>query len=187
MTFSRDLTSESLKKLLRSFSDDNAAAGAAYTKLRDSLVRFFALKGDINPGEAADETLDRVALKFSQNTEIADSTKYSFGVARLIFLERLKEAKKEEIAAKVFYTDRISLKPDKEIDEFSTLRECFNQLNVEEKTVLELYFADLPPAALCEQRKNLTIRHNITLNNLRLKVFRLRERLEKCVKNKKYK
>ena len=180
----KNITSESFNQLLKAISSDKLEAGVAYTKLRDSLVRFFQLKGDFAPDEAADETLDRVAIKFSQNTEIDDLTKYSFGVARFIFLERLKLANKEKIAAEGFYKDKISLKTEEESDGFSPLRECFERLDNEEKNILQTYFADIPHSKLIEQREQFSVKNDISVNNLRLKIFRLRQRLENCVKAK---
>jgi hypothetical protein len=184
MAFSPDLTPEILNKLLDSLSKDKTVAGIAYTKLRNSLIRFFDVKGDSTPEDSADITLDRVAMKISQNVEIPDVTKYSFGVARFVFLERLRLAKKDKIAAEGFYADKISTKTEPEPDNFQPLRECFNNLEDNEKQILREYFADIPASKLFEQRKELQIKYNISLNSLRVKVFRLRERLENCVKNK---
>jgi hypothetical protein len=184
MSFSPDLTPEILNKLLEALSKDKAAAGLAYTKLRNSLIRFFQIKGDSDPDDSADVTLDRVAVKISQNVEIPDVTKYSFGVARFVFLERIKLARKDKIAAEGFYADKTLTKIEPESDDFLPFRECFNNLTDDEKQILREYFADVPASKLFEQRKNLQIKYNISLNSLRVKVFRLRERLENCVKNK---
>ena len=180
----KNITPESFSRLLTAFSSNQMEAGIAYTKLRDSLVRFFQLKSDFAPDEAADVTLDRVTVKFSQNAEIDDLTKYSFGVARFIFLERLRIANKEKIAAEGFHKDKISPKPEAESDEILPLRECFERLGSEEKNILQTYFADIPHSKLMEQREQFCIKNNISLNNLRLKIFRLRHRLENCVKAK---
>jgi DNA-directed RNA polymerase specialized sigma24 family protein len=184
MAFSPKITSEALNQLLAALSDDKVAAGFAYTKLRESLIRFFQIKGDSDPDDSADETLDRVALKISQNTEIPDLTKFSFGVARFVFLERIKLDQKQRIAAKGFYADKISIKPEVETDDFSPLRECFNHLADDEKQILQEYFADIPHLELFEQRKKMQIKYDIGLSSLRVKIFRLRERLENCLKEK---
>lgn len=185
MAFGHNLTSKNLTKLLAAFSDNRATAGVAYTKLRDSLVRFFRLKGDFDPDDAADETLDRVASKISQNIPIPDLTKFSFGIARFVFLERIKNNGKEQIAAQGFYGDKLLSMPEVEKnDDFSPLRECFNRLTDNEKQVLQDYFADLPHPNLLEHRKKIQMKYNISLSGLRVKIFRLRERLENCLKEK---
>ena len=180
----KNITSESFDRLLDAFSSDKTEAGLAYSKLRDSLVRFFEIKGDFAPNEAADATIDRVVLKLSQIREIDDLTKYSFAVARFIFLERLRLSNNERIAAEGFYADKINLKTEIEDDEFAPLRECFEKLDEDEKNILEKYFADVPHSKLIENRGEICIENNISANHLRLKVFRLRKTLHNCVKKK---
>ena len=148
------------------------------------MVRYFQIKGDFDADEAADATLDRVAVKLSQNNKVEDLTKYSFGVARFIFLERLRTAEKDKIAQAEFYSQQTSGKTDEQTDDLSLFRECFDSLTDEEKEILKNYFADLPFADLTAYRENLSLKHNVSLNNMRLKVFRLRHRLENCLKDK---
>jgi hypothetical protein len=184
MAFTPILTAEALNQLLAALSKNQVAAVAAYTKLRESLIRFFQIKGDSDPEESADVTLDRVALKLSQNIEIPDLTKFSFGVARLVFLERIKIEKKNKIAAAGFYADKLLPKPAAEANDFSSLRECFNHLADAEKQLLREYYIDISPKDLFARRKQLQHDYDISLSGLRVKVFRLRERLENCLKEK---
>ena len=181
----KHLTSESLNLLLAEFSEDERQAAVAYTTLRDSLVRFFALKGDSEPEAAADETLDRTALKVAANTPIDDITKYSFGVARLIFLERLRLAQKEKRAAEDFYTGKEVVLIDTETDDFKFFRECFDRLPTVEKTFLQSYFTDAPYQKIIETRRRLTVEAGVSINQIRVKVSRLRKRLENCVQIKR--
>lgn len=176
----------SLQKLLEICSSNQDEAGVAYNELRNSLVRFFQIKGDSDPDEAADLTLDRVALKISKDTPIENLTSFCFGVARFIFLERLRQTKKLNGAADEFYRNRDLSQFAGETDdgEFSVFRECFEKLTSAEKLFLRDYFADMSSSELDKHRRQLSLENDITLNNLRLKVFRLRQRLENCVKNK---
>ena len=174
------MTEESLKILLENLSSNMDEAAVGYTNLRNSLVRFFQLKGDADADEAADATLDRVALKLSQNTEIDNLTKYSFGVARLILLERLRITAKNKKAHDGFYDKNIR----DEAADYSIYRECFGKLEQSEKEILKNYFAEMQSSALIIYREKLSVKYGISLNNLRLKVFRLRKRLDDCLKQK---
>ncbi len=186
----KNLTSHALNSLLARFSEDERQSAAHYTALRDALVRFFELKGDAEPETAADETLDRTAAKVAANTPIDDVKKYSFGVARLIFLERLRFSKKERLAAEDFYergkTSAANV-ANADTDDFHLLRECFESLPTAERVFLGDYFADLPAAALTEQRRRLTVEKEISLNQMRVKVSRLRKRLDRCVRARRKK
>lgn len=183
-----DINNESFEYFLQSLSTNETEAGVAYTKLRDSLVRFFQLKGDAEPETAADETIDRVALKFSQNSKIDNLTKYSFGVARLVFLERLRRNQKEKNSHDGFYANKALFSADTiENDEFLFYRECFQSLPEPDRRFLERYFMELPNAQQNENRKKMIDEFGVSVNNLRLKIFRLRKRLNKCLQKKRKK
>ena len=181
----KNLNSKSYSLLLETFSSDEKVAAFAYAKLRDSLIRFFQIKGDDAPDEAADETLDRVAAKLSEAVLIEDLTKYSFGVARLVFLENLRKAQKQKKAFEDFRLSNALQKNDEETDDFAPFRKCFESLPDAEKNILQTYFDDLPFDEINENRLKLTDKLGVSLNNLRLKIFRLRRRLEDCVQHAK--
>ena len=181
----KNLTSESLNLLLARFSEDERQAAAAYSTLRYSLVRFFEIKGDSEPETAADETLDRTALKVAANTPIDDVKKYSFGVARLIFLERLRLSQKEKKAAEDFYTGKKVSLIDAETDDYKFFRECFDRLPNAERIFLQSYFTDAPYQKIIETRRRLTVEAGVSINQIRVKVSRLRKRLENCVRIKR--
>ncbi len=181
----KTLTAESLNLLLAEFSEDKREAAAVYTNLRDSLVRFFALKGDSEPEAAADATLDRTAVKVAQQTPIDDIKKYSFGVARLIFLERLRLSQKEKNAAEDFHHETNKLSNDVVTDDFQFFRECFKSLPAKDKIFLQGYFTDAPYEKLTELRRRLTEEVGVSVEQMRVKIFRLRKRLENCVRSKR--
>ncbi len=181
----KSLTAESLKKLLAAFSPDEAESAAAYTLLCDSLVRFFQLKGISDADKAADETIDRVAEKINQDASIEDLRKFAFGVARFVFLERLRREQRRSRAVDAFYLTDSATKEFGESAEIENFRECFNNLYDHERRLLLGYFQDLPADELFEQRRVLAERENIELNALRNRVSRLRKRLEECLGKRK--
>lgn len=181
----KNLTAESYSLLLKAFSSDEESAAVAYAKLRDSLIRFFQIKGDEMPDEAADETLDRVAIKLGEAVLIEDLTKYSFGVARLVFHENLRKTQKEKKVLENYRAESERQKFDEETDEFAPFRECFESLAGNDKSILQTYFNDLPYAELNENRQKMTDKLGVSVNSLRLKIFRLRRRLEDCVRGRR--
>ena len=180
----KTLTAESFDRLLDALSADKTEASIAYARLRDSLVRFFQIKGDAAPETAADETLDRVALKLARNAVIDDVRKYSFGAARLIFLERLRAVKKEKLAVEEYYAESNLRNESRENAESSPLQECFESLENDKKVLMKNYFADLPHAILVRQRQRLAADERVSIDQLRIKICRLRQRLKECVRNK---
>lgn len=179
------LTSETLAALLNSFSSDEEEAAFAYTKLRGSLVRYFQLKGISEADEAADATIDRVAEKLNQKTEIEDLTKYAFGVAKKVFLERLRASQIESRATARFYEKSAKNDGVVETNYLEPLRKCFDALYDDERKLLLRYFEDLPSDQLFEHRQELAKRQNVSLNVLRNRVSRIRKCLEDCIDKKK--
>jgi DNA-directed RNA polymerase specialized sigma24 family protein len=181
----KNLNAESYSLLLKALHSGEGDA-TALLNLRESLVRFFQIKGDADAEESADESLDRVAAKLGEAVLIEDLTKYSFGVARLVFLENLRKAQK---AKKVLAEYRLEGPEGQETvddsDDFSLMRECFAELAEDERKILHRYFADRPLVELGEKRIDLAASLGISKNTLRLKIFRLRRRLEDCVREKR--
>jgi hypothetical protein len=180
-----NLTAQSYSLLLNALAPDKREAEAAFVKLRDSLVRFFELKGDNDPIEAADETLDRVSSKLSQSVAIEQVTNYSFGVARLVFLENLRSTQRSTNALAEYRRESERSVEDEYIDGYAPMRDCFSELSDESRNLLTSYFADLPRHRLDEERQQIAVKRGISLNGLRLKIFRLRRQLEDCVRRNK--
>ena len=181
----KSLTSEALEKLLDAFSGDKTAAATAYAELRDSLVRFFELRGVSDPHEAADETVDRIPERINPNTKNEDVKFIAFSIARFVFLEKIRKEQKQKAAADGYYQKRSAPKLLGETDGFESLRDCFKSLYDRERALLLEYFADLPPDELAAHRQRMADRDQVDLNALRNRISRLRKRLEECVKGKK--
>lgn len=181
----KDLTSESLKKLLLALSEDEHEAAHLYTRLRDSLVRFFQIKGITDGDAAADETLDRVAEKINLGSEIEDLKSFAFGVARFVALEVLRRERSRASAADSFYLKDSGTDEFHQTDAVAHLRECFKELYPRERELLVKYFEDLAADELSESRLKLARDEGVSLNALRNRISRLRKRLEDCLRGRK--
>lgn len=178
-----DLTTEIFANLLNLFSGDPDTAAVEYTRLHEALIRYFETKGVSEPHLAADETIDRVAEKLSQSAEIKDIFKYAFGVARYVALENYR---RERFALRVADQWLSKAMAATETDgDFEVLRDCFRGLYPkEQRLLLEYYSAELEKGK-AEFRRQLAEREKVSLNTLRIRVSRLRKRLEDCLSDKK--
>ena len=176
----KDLTSVSFAKLLKALSPDEARAARLYTKLHESLINYFELKGISAPDRAADETIDRIPERINQTTKTEDIRFIAFSVAKFVFLEKIRKEQKRARAGEEFYKKNGKLRGFSEKDEFEPLRECFKSLYEHEKELLINYFADLEADELSVHRQKSADREGIDLNALRNRVSRLRKRLEDC-------
>lgn len=161
-----------------------AAGAAAYNELRDLLIRFFRLKGLRQTEKAADETLDRVALKLTHGEQIEDFTKYALTVARYIFFEQQRLEIKERKAGESFHAQiaQNGFDPQKG-EELTHYRRCYKALKPDERHILEEYFADRPE--IDDARVKLAEKLGVSGNALRLRVFHLRRRLADCLRKLK--
>src|SRR5215471_13055556 len=92
------LTKSALEKLLGSLSDKPELAAERYEDLRRLLCKFFEWRGASFPEECTDETLNRVARKLEQGLSIQNISSYSYGIARLVFLEWSKGPDRKHVS-----------------------------------------------------------------------------------------
>ncbi|HEX4948503.1 MAG TPA: sigma-70 family RNA polymerase sigma factor [Blastocatellia bacterium] len=175
------LTAEAFAKFLACLDSDQEKAGEKYETIRQTLVKFFDWRGAHFPEDCADETLNRVTRKIDEGDVIQDVATYCHGVARLVFLEKLKSPDRRR-------TDFEELPPlaavEPEVEEPDTRQECFNhclrELPTDSQQILLQYYQDEKRAKI-NNRLTLAERLGIPLNALRNRVQRLRDKLEQCV------
>ena len=167
--------------LLSTLSSDNETAHALYEELRRSLIRYFSFRGLHDSDLVADEVIDRVVVKFGDGAVIDNVQRYSFGVARLILLEKFRKQRLErEGLVELGKTNGSNVDSDELLE---SLRQCMTELTENEQALLMNYYSSRSKDL--EKREQLAREHGTTINGLRLKVFRLKKRLEGCVNKKR--
>lgn len=171
--------------LARLHPGDESLAAEKYEELRLKLVKCFVWKGcaQASADELADETLDRVAAKLSQETEIQNLTAYACEVARFVWLEFCRKRKED------FYGDgvpEIAVQPQIEDEpdlRLSCLKSCLAEVasNENDHTLIVGYYSADAGEKNKDTRKQLAEKLGLTATALKVKACRLRERLEKCV------
>jgi DNA-directed RNA polymerase specialized sigma24 family protein len=170
-----DLSEEAFSRLLARLNADPARAGEEYEKLRARLIYFFERKGCRIPAELGDETINRVARKILEGHEIKDLFKFSSGVARLVLLEHWDDPKRdwEEL------DERLSSPrfDEREFDEhqLDCMKKCLQNLAPEER---ELIISNCTTNK--DGKAEMARALGLTINALRLRVFRIRTRLHEC-------
>lgn len=173
------MTEQSLAKFLSLLDEDPERAGEQYEILRRKLVRFFEWRGSATQEELADETLNRLARKIDEGEAIRNPSAYIGGMARLVWLEALKE---QERARGAFEELRASSQYSSQTD--SQRVECFEfcleSLPTESRAlILDYYRAE--KSDKIKLRKQLAEKLGTLLNALRIRAHRIRLQLEKCV------
>lgn len=186
------LSQESLDRMLRQLDPDREAAAERYLKIRDKLCKFFSWRNCATPDDCADQTIDRVARRIEEGAEIRTGDVYLFfhGVAVNVLREYwkgvekvrekpLEDAEPEEIHGAENPVEVREREGEKE-QRLTCLDGCVKQLPPQHLMIITEYHQDEGGAKIA--RRNRLAEHlGIPLNALRIRVFRLRSELEKCV------
>lgn len=161
--------------------------GEAYLAMRARLVTYFDRKDCASPDDLADEVLNRVGRRLEEEGEIETEApaKYCFTVARFVFLENLRSP-----AARQVSIDEITVRASVDDNDEAATREagldcldvCSVLLDPEQRSMIVRYYSG-EKAAKIAARKDMAEEFGISLNALAIRAFRVRERLEACVKN----
>jgi DNA-directed RNA polymerase specialized sigma24 family protein len=173
---------EALARFLESLSPNVKEADLRYIRLHERLVRFFRLKGIPDPESAADETIDRAALKIISGTPVPDADKYCLGIARNLTKERYRRAQRENSVFLKFIENLPDAANEQVERIYRILKPCFEQLTSEEQELLEAYCQVIEGRARAEHRRHLAEIMKTTVLALRMRVTRLRSILTDCVK-----
>jgi DNA-directed RNA polymerase specialized sigma24 family protein len=179
------LTPRGFERLLDQLHGDRDTAGRTYEQLRRRLVRFFEGRRCAFPDEHADETLNRVARKLDAGETIQDVTTYVIGIARMVVKEVSRSVAKEAAMQAASRTaDHISAHEDTASVEstrlLDCLHECLDQLAPPDRNLIVQYYQDERRAKI-HNRRDLAAKLGVEMNALRLRAFRIRAGLERCV------
>ena len=181
----KEISSEAFEKLLQRLSPDRATAGERYEEMRWKLVKFFECNLCALPEDLADQALDRLIYRLSHE-EIQEIATFVWGIARNLVQEARRRARKtislSELPGEPYESGQSGHLIDDEIagaEMTSILRECLEQVPPEEKEVFLSYYRMNGSAS--PERNRLARKLGINLGALRVRVNRLRNKLEKCV------
>ena len=175
------LAPRAFERLLQALDPDRERAAAAYVRLRESIAGLMQWWGARNPGELADETIDRVARKLEEGAKIREGSlgPYVRGVARLVFYEaNRKEGRELSLSAARELQSPISEEQSEAA--LVCLDGCLAALARDERKLVLRYY-DIEKRGKADARRRLASEIGISPSALRIRAFRLRERLEQCV------
>jgi len=161
--------------------DDPDEANRMYLRLLQKLAGFFRFKGMSDPENDAEDTLERAGKKILEGVPIPDIDRFCMGIARNVFLERLRKQRQEESAFKQFLEN--SENDNTEVDKMTELmKQCFEKLPKEDRDLLHSYCKIPPGISRAEHRLQLAKKLKLSISALRIRITRLRRALEECVK-----
>jgi len=178
------LSPRGFERLLDHLNADREAAGRIYEQLRRRLVRFFEGRRCAFPDEHADETLNRLARKLDAGEAIQDVTTYVIGIARMVVREVARTASREEaVQAASREAGHVSPAADPATESsrlLDCLDVCLEALAPSDRDLIVRYYQN-DKGAKIHSRKDLAAQLGLEMNALRLRAFRIRAGLERCV------
>lgn len=172
---------ESFEEILTWLSADREVAGEMYVQLRQDLGRIFVWRKCIDPEGLTDEVFDRVARKVHvvRQTYEGDPRLYFRAVANNLIKETFKKIATHVSLENVDLPNQPKTNSADE-DIADCLQRCLRKLNRETCDLVLTYYAKDKQAKI-DNRQQLAQRLGISIEALRVKVYRIRESLEKCI------
>ncbi len=165
--------------LLNWIENDPDLQGEAYENLRRRLIKIFYAKGCQTAEEMADETIERVTSKADSivgNYE-GNPRLYFYGVAKNVFREYVRKPATGELP--IHLANSNSNADEMEMQD-RCLAKCLQELTEQEREFILDYYKGEKSGKI-QNRQRLMEKLELTPQAMRVRAFRLRTRLQKCV------
>jgi RNA polymerase sigma factor (sigma-70 family) len=179
--------------LLLRFDADSERAAEKYELMRRQLIKFFECRNCTIAQELADETINRVTRKISEGETILPNalSAYFYGVARNVWREHINNPEKTVFSIDDPESAHHSIEPlaaDSHLNLEKALLEqmlecldsCLGELSEKEQEIVLVYYEGECGAKIANRKKIASL-FDMNINNLRIRVYRIREKLERCV------
>lgn len=177
------LPPESFEEILAWLNPDREVAGAMYVQLRHDLAKLFLWRRCGDPEGMTDEVFDRVSKKVHdvRPTYVGDPRLYFLGVANNLIKENFKKLKTHVPLEEVDLTLQQTTEREPEDEAiYDCLQLCLQKLNTETRAMILAYYAKEKQAKI-DHRSELAERLGISVETLRVRVYRIRVSLEECI------
>jgi DNA-directed RNA polymerase specialized sigma24 family protein len=172
----QEVTRERFEGFLDWLSPDRDRAGEEYERLRFRLCTFFSQRRCRFADELADETINRVILKSSEE-KIENKIAYCYGVAKNVFRESLR---KERPHLDINEVTIAAKDPEEKSFSNECLDKCLEKLSPESRDLLLEYFSEARQAKI-ELHRRISESLAMTQTALRMRIMRTKQKLKVCV------
>lgn len=180
-----DKPPESFDEILAWLNPDRDLAARIYLDLRRDLSRIFVWNHCADPDWLVDETIDRVAKRVHdlRQTYEGDPKLFFYGVGNNLIKEYQRKLKSHVSIEGV----DLAADPPREPEEEETaerreecLRRCLNELGEEKRDLVLAYYGQEKQAKIA-QRNKMARDLGLSIQNLRVRMYRIRVALEQCI------
>ena len=186
------LTGTGFDALLAALAGDREQAAERFETIRARLVKFFEWRGCADARERADETIDRVARRLADGGTFTTNDPYTFfySVATNVLREYWRSPERKAQPLDAVQPARVVVDPISEAAQadarhererqMDCLSRCLAELPPESRSLMVRYHLDAT-GGHAGARARLAESLGIPLNALRIRAFRIRQALERCV------
>ena len=181
------LTQTGFDKLLATLDADRELAGAKYEALRVRLGKFFEWRNCESAEELTDIVFDRIIKKIADGEHVLNVNAYSATVAQFVFKEdcrrreRLFESIEDTLESRHLIKNNEFAETETDDVRLDCLEKCLAEFSPENRRLVTAYY-DTDERTMIETRKRLADSLEVSLNILRIRVCRLKAKLEDCTK-----
>jgi RNA polymerase sigma factor (sigma-70 family) len=175
-TTKKEVTREKFASFLEWLNPDRDIAGDEYERLRFRLCTFFSQRQCGFADELADETINRVILKSSEE-KIENKIAYCYGVAKNVYRESLR---KQRIHVDIDDVTITAKAPEEPSFSSECLDQCLEKLPPDSRNLLLEYFSEAKLAKIKLHRR-ISESLETTQTALRMRVMRTKQKLKVCV------
>lgn len=168
------LTPESFAGFLAVLGEN---AGERYEQLRRRLLVYFGAQRHPGAEEAADETLDRAARRLAEGVAVTTVESFVLGIARNVVREGWKKPKVVELDGRRLAAPERA-EPQAALD---CLERCLDRLAPASRSWVERFYTGEGGEKI-RARAALAAELGIDANALRVRMHRVRGKLEACVR-----
>ncbi len=180
------LTQEAFDAFLKWLSPDRDDAAAQYEKIHRKLIKIFNFKGCDSSEILADETINRVIERVFRSVGSGETfpIQFIYGVAKIIHLEYISNPKNFilDINPDLAETSITETEFFGDDDMQTCMKFCLESLKQTDSELIINYFSVSKESKLAE-RELICKKRGESMNSLRVKISRIRQKLQKCQKN----
>ena len=183
MTRDSAIPPENLEEIFAWLNPDRDVAGSMYVQLHHDLAKLFTYKGFADPEALTDEVFDRVAEKVHsvRPTYEGDPRFYFRAVANNVVRENLKKVKTQVSLEDVDLPGQKTTETDETaLEREECLHSCLRKLTANDRKLIVSYYTKEKQAKI-DNRNELAQQLGISVEALRVKVYRLRASLHECI------
>jgi DNA-directed RNA polymerase specialized sigma24 family protein len=172
------LTQDEFDAMLAWFAPDREQAGRKYEDIRRRLIKIFTCRGCHDAETWADVAISRVASKVCKlaPSYVGDPALYFYAVAKNVYKESLRQPSLGPAPSPA--SDPTELER-----EDACLAHCLQKLARGQRDMFQQYHCIEQGRTKIEQRQKLARRLGIELNALRIRVHRIRTKLQECMED----